>query len=118
MPSHVLRCRFVRSSCFSARDSLRAYHDLLVHASECRAGAHVVCSGFKVAADGAFFSCIRLVGGASFAVLGGSDHVTFVVCCYRTTIDQVSILMLDGDLCSVHPSDLLLDLVPEDPRCV
>lgn len=77
--------------------------------------AHVVCSGFKVAADGAFFSCIRLVGGASFAVLGGSDHVTFVVCCYRTTIDQVSILMLDGDLCSVHPSDLLLDLVPEDP---
>lgn len=39
--------------------------------------------------------------------------MAFVVGCRGTVILPGIQLRLDGELCSIHPADLLLDLVPE-----
>lgn len=52
--------------------------------------------------------CIFLVGGA-------------LVCCMRCALCETAIILgiqlrLDGDLCALHPPDLLLDFVPENSK--
>lgn len=52
-------------------------------------------------------------GVSSFVWCWRCSHVAFVVDCCGTVVLPGIQLRLDGDLCSVHPADLLLDLVPE-----